>query len=146
VIPEIEMPGHSRCRSAQAYPELGCAPVESARLLPESGNFVFLENVLSRKVIELFRARNIHIGGDEVERKAGAERRSPGHPEAEGLKDEDSCEPYFLRHIERFLTVEASARSLDEILQGRLAPNAIVMSWRGGRAASKRFARSIRPS
>jgi hexosaminidase len=132
IVPEIEMPGHSGAALA-AYPELGCAPVESAvAFCPKAETFEFLENVLS-EVLELFPGPYIHIGGDEVEKEGW--RQSPEAQailQREGLKDEDELQSYFIRRIERFLTSK-NRRMIgwDEILQGGLAPNAIVMSWRG---------------
>jgi hexosaminidase len=70
------MPGHSGAALA-AYPELGCAPVESAvAFCPKAETFEFLENVLS-EVVEMFPSPYIHIGGDEVEKKAGARAPRP---------------------------------------------------------------------
>ena len=132
IVPEIEMPGHSGAALA-AYPELGCAPVESAvAFCPKDQTFAFLEDVLS-EVVELFPSPYIHIGGDEVEKEGW--RQSPEAQailQREGLKDEDELQSYFIRRIERFLTSK-NRRMIgwDEILQGGLAPNAIVMSWRG---------------
>ena len=82
IIPEIEMPGHSGAALA-AYPELGCAPVESAvAFCPKAETFAFLENVLS-EVVELFPSPYIHIGGDEVEKEGWRQsRRGAGHPAA----------------------------------------------------------------
>ena len=132
IVPEIEMPGHSGAALA-AYPELGCAPVESAvAFCPKDQTFAFLEDVLS-EVVEMFPSPYIHIGGDEVEKEGW--RQSPEAQailQREGLKDEDELQSYFIRRIERFLTSK-NRRMIgwDEILQGGLAPNAIVMSWRG---------------
>ena len=132
IVPEIEMPGHSGAALA-AYPELGCAPVESAvAFCPKAETFEFLENVLS-EVVELFPGPYVHIGGDEVEKEAW--RQSPEAQailRREGLKDEDELQSYLIRRIERFLTSK-NRRMIgwDEILQGGLAPHAIVMSWRG---------------
>jgi hexosaminidase len=132
IVPEIEMPGHSGAALA-AYPELACAPAESAvAFCPKAETFEFLENVLS-EVVELFPGPYVHIGGDEVEKEAW--RQSPEAQaivRREGLKDEDELQSYFIRRIERFLTSK-NRRMIgwDEILQGGLAPNAIVMSWRG---------------
>jgi len=132
IVPEIEMPGHSGAALA-AYPELGCAPVESAvAFCPKDQTFAFLEDVLS-EVVELFPGPYVHIGGDEVEKEGW--RQSPEAQailQREGLKDEDELQSYFIRRIERFLTSK-NRRMIgwDEILQGGLAPNAIVMSWRG---------------
>ena len=132
IVPEIEMPGHSGAALA-AYPELGCAPVETAvAFCPKAETFEFLENVLS-EVVELFPGPYIHIGGDEVEKEGW--RQSPEAQAIlarEGLKDEDELQSFFIRRIGRFLAAKHRRMiGWDEILQGGLAPDAIVMSWRG---------------
>ena len=132
VVPEIEMPGHSGAALA-AYPELGCAPFDQAvAFCPKPETFTFLENVLS-EVITLFPGPYVHIGSDEVDKEAW--RRSPEAQAIiarEGLKDEDELQSYFARRIERFLDSRGKRMiGWDEILQGGLAPRAIVMSWRG---------------
>jgi len=141
VIPEIEMPGHSLAALA-AYPEMACTegPFEAATtwgsfkdiFCPKESTFQFLENVLS-EVIELFPSRYIHIGGDEVQKdrwKASAYAQSVIR--REGLKDESELQSYFVRRIEQFL-ISKGHRMIgwDEILEGGLAPDATVMSWRG---------------
>jgi len=141
VVPEIEMPGHSVAALA-AYPELSCTggPFEVPTLWGVykdvycAGNdrtFAFLEDVLS-EVIDLFPGPYIHIGGDEVPKdRWKACRRCQARLKAEGLKDESELQSYFVRRIERFLS--SRGRLLigwDEILEGGLAPNAIVQSWR----------------
>ena len=150
VLPEIEMPGHSLAALA-AYPELAnvTGPFEVRTtwgisdevFSPRESTFTFLENVL-REVLEIFPSEYIHIGGDEAPKKRWEES-----PEAqaiiarEKLRDEDELQSWFIRRIERFLN--ANGRRLvgwDEILEGGLAPNATVMSWRGtagGIAAAK---------
>ena len=141
VIPEIEMPGHSLAALA-AYPELACTPgpFEAATTwgvfkdvyCPKDATFRFLENVLT-EVMDLFPSRYIHIGGDEVEKDRWKES-----PEAqavmkrEGLKDEGELQSYFIRRMEQFLNSKGRRMiGWDEILEGGLAPDATVMSWRG---------------
>jgi hexosaminidase len=91
-----------------------------------------MQNVLS-EVIALFPGPYVHIGGDEVQKDGW--RKSPNAQaiiKREGLKDEDQLQSYFIRRIEKFLTSKGKRTiGWDEILQGGLAPNAIVMSWRG---------------
>ncbi|MEX2608932.1 MAG: beta-N-acetylhexosaminidase, partial [Gemmatimonadota bacterium] len=141
IIPEIEMPGHALAALA-AYPELACTagPFEVGTrwgvfedvLCPHERTFEFLETVLA-EVMALFPSPYIHIGGDEAPKRRW--RESPVAQEVmrrEGLADEDELQSWFIRRIERFLN--AHGRRLigwDEILEGGLAPNATVMSWRG---------------
>ncbi|HSA54762.1 MAG TPA: family 20 glycosylhydrolase, partial [Gemmatimonadaceae bacterium] len=141
VVPEIEMPGHSKAALA-AYPELACTPgpfevrttwgVDEDIFCPSEETFAFLEGVLT-EVIGLFPGTYIHIGGDEAPRTRW--RASPLAQEVirrEGLRDEHELQSWFIRRIERFLL--ANGRRLigwDEILEGGLAPEATVMSWRG---------------
>ncbi len=141
VIPEIEMPGHSLAALA-AYPALSCGggPFEVGTrwgvfediYCPSEETFAFLETVLE-EVLELFPSEYIHIGGDEAPKRAWEE--SPLAQEVirrEGLADEHELQSYFIQRIEAFLN--GHGRKLigwDEILEGGLAPDATVMSWRG---------------
>jgi hexosaminidase len=141
VIPEIEMPGHSSAALA-AYPELACTegPFEVATVwgvhqdiyCPSERTFAFLEDVLT-EVLELFPSRYIHIGGDEAPKRRWEESDFAQEViRREGLADEHELQSYFIKRIERFLL--ANGRRLigwDEILEGGLAPQATVMSWRG---------------
>ena len=134
VIPEIEMPGHSEEVTA-AYPELGChgEPYRDGDLCPgNERTFEFLENVLL-EVMELFPSEYIHIGGDEAGKSAWRDcAKCRERMRSEGLKDVDELQSYAVHRLEAFLN--ARGRRLlgwDEILQGGLAPNAAVMSWRG---------------
>jgi len=150
VVPEIEMPGHSQAALA-AYPELSCTggPFEVATkwgileevYCPKETTFQFIENVLT-EVMYLFPSPYLHIGGDECPKKRW---KNCPHCQAlikqEGLKDEHELQSYFIKRIEQF--VNSKGRKIigwDEILEGGLAPNAAVMSWRGtkgGIAAAK---------
>jgi hexosaminidase len=157
VIPEIEMPGHSSAAIA-AYPQLSCFPEESVKILPKvkwSGSqegkqvqqswgiyedvycpteytFNFLQDVLD-EVITLFPSKYIHIGGDESPKESW--KRSTFAQQLikeKGLKDEHELQSYFINRIEKYLN--SKGRQIigwDEILEGGLAPNATVMSWRG---------------
>ncbi|ESU21614.1 beta-hexosaminidase precursor [Flavobacterium cauense R2A-7] len=141
VVPEIEMPGHAVAALA-SYPELSCTggPFDVAMqwgvlddvLCPKESTFQFLEAVLS-EVIALFPSEYIHIGGDESPK---VRWKNCAHCQAlikkEGLKDEHELQSYFIKRIEKF--VNGKGRQIigwDEILEGGLAPNAAVMSWRG---------------
>jgi len=141
VIPEIEMPGHAQAAIA-AYPELGCTGEKvSVRttwgISPyiynvEDETFEFLENVLS-EVIDLFPSQYIHIGGDEARKDQWeASKRIQQQIKDLGLQNEDELQSYFIKRIEKF--INSKGKNLigwDEILEGGLAPNATVMSWRG---------------
>lgn len=142
IIPEIEMPGHSLAALA-AYPELSCTggPFEVGTkwggfddvcCAGKETTFNFLEDVLS-EVIELFPGKYIHIGGDEClktrwEKCPLCQKRI----KEEGLKDEKELQSYFIRRIEKYLISKGKGLiGWDEILEGGLAPEATVMSWRG---------------
>lgn len=142
VIPEIEMPGHASAALA-AYPELSCGlgktyvvrdyfDVFDEVYCPKENTFIFLEDVLT-EVMQLFPSHYIHIGGDECPKKAW---KKCSHCQAlmkrEGLEDEEALQSWFIHRMERF--VNSKGRDIigwDEILEGGLAPNATVMSWRG---------------
>ncbi len=141
IIPEIEMPGHAQAAIA-AYPELGCTgqPIEVATkwgvfediYCAKDETFDFLEDVLD-EVLALFPGEYIHIGGDEApktrwESCSNCQRRI----REEGLANEHELQSYFITRIEKYLN--SKGRQIigwDEILEGGLAPNATVMSWRG---------------
>ena len=154
VIPEIEMPGHNMAVLA-AYPELSTTPKEPKQvaqtwgifnkfnnvLLPSEQTFSFLEDVLN-EVMNLFPSPYIHIGGDECSKIWWKQSDfSQKLIKEKGLKDENGLQSYFIHRIEKF--VNSKGKTIigwDEILDGGLAPNAIVMSWRGekgGIAAAK---------
>lgn len=151
IIPEIEMPGHSRAALA-AYPQLSCTgealPVANKwgvfKEVYCAGNdsvFIFLEDVLD-EVIDLFPGIYIHIGGDECPKESWKKcAKCQARIKANGLANEHELQSYFIKRIEKYLT--SKGRKLigwDEILEGGLAPEATVMSWRGidgGIAAAK---------
>ncbi|MEO6232456.1 MAG: beta-N-acetylhexosaminidase [Ferruginibacter sp.] len=158
VIPEIELPGHASAAIA-AYPQLSCFPNEPTQLAkgvkdwagPRTGKqvqqswgvyedvfcpteytFGFLQDVLD-EVMQLFPSKYIHIGGDECPKESW--KRSEfcqNLIKEKGLKDEHGLQSYFISRIEKYLN--SKGRDIigwDEILEGGLAPNATVMSWRG---------------
>lgn len=141
VIPEIELPGHSSAALA-AYPEFGNTggPYEVAKrwgvfphtYSPTEETFKFLEDILS-EVIELFPSKYIHIGGDEAPKVEWEKSKyAQGLIKKKGLKDEHGLQSYFIKRIEKFLnSKDRDIIGWDEILEGGLAPNASVMSWRG---------------
>ncbi len=145
IIPEIEMPGHSlavlSCR-----PELSCTggPFEIFPFFKGPGitsdiycagneaTFTFLEDVLS-EVFDLFPSEFVHIGGDEAPKSRWKScSKCQTRIKNEGLKDEHELQSYFIKRIERFANSKGKRIiGWDEILEGGLAPNAAVMSWRG---------------
>ncbi|MCL5129166.1 MULTISPECIES: beta-N-acetylhexosaminidase [unclassified Algibacter] len=141
IIPEIELPGHSLA-AITAYPELGNTGeqyevgtrwgVFPEIYAPSEKTFKFLEDVLT-EVIALFPSKLIHIGGDEAPKTQWeSSKLAQDIIKVEGLKDEHELQSYFIRRIEKFLN--SKGRNIigwDEILEGGLAPNATVMSWRG---------------
>ena len=141
IIPEIEMPGHSLAALA-SYPQLACTPgpfevatrwgVFNDIYCTKEETFEFLENVLL-EVMGMFPSKYIHIGGDEAPKARWKKCQTcQATIKREGLKDEHELQSYFIRRMEKFLN--SHGRSIigwDEILEGGLAPNATVMSWRG---------------
>lgn len=141
IVPEIEMPGHAVAALA-AYPEYSCTggPFEVAKkwgvlddvFCPKEETFTFLEDILT-EVMALFPSQYIHVGGDECPKTRW---KTCPHCQAlikeKELKDEHELQSYFVQRIEKF--VNSKGRKIigwDEILEGGLAPNAAVMSWRG---------------
>lgn len=148
IVPEIDLPGHQQAALA-SYPELGCTggPYEVWRQWGISDDVIcagneqsmqFLENVLS-EVIDLFPSEFIHIGGDECPKvrwktcpKCQARMRAEGIRGDKKHSAEEYLQSYVINRMEKF--VESKGRHIigwDEILEGGLAPNATVMSWRG---------------
>jgi len=141
IIPEIEMPGHAQA-AISAYPELGCTGLEISAattwgvfddvFCPKETTFKFLQDVID-EVIVLFPSKYIHIGGDECPKTAW--KNSAFCQEliqSKGLKDEEGLQSYFIQRIEKYINSKGKKIiGWDEILEGGLAPNATVMSWRG---------------
>ncbi|MDE5638965.1 MAG: family 20 glycosylhydrolase [Odoribacter sp.] len=133
VIPEIEMPGHSE-EVLAVYPQLSCSGRGKSGefCAGNEASFRFIENVL-KEVMELFPSEYIHIGGDEASKSAWKKcSLCQKRIRTEHLKDEKELQSYFIKRVEKFLT--ARGRKIigwDEILEGGLAPEATVMSWRG---------------
>ncbi len=142
IVPEIDMPGHSQALVA-AYPELACDPgphyvatggrVSGNTLCPaREETYRFIENVLA-EVLPLFPGPWFHVGGDECNKSCWEK-----NPECqalmrrEGMKDVEELQSYFIRRVEEIVNRQGKRLiGWDEILQGGLAPNAAVMSWRG---------------
>ena len=152
VIPEIEMPAHAMSAIA-AYPELSCHkrpigvpsgavwPITDIYCAGQEETFDFIEEVLT-EVLALFPSQYIHIGGDEAthtewERCPKCQLRMKEHQ----LKNVHQLQSYFIRRIDDFLT--SKGRTLvgwDEIMDGGLAKNAVVMNWRGIEVGKKALA------
>lgn len=145
VIPEIDVPGHS-VAALVAYPELSCmkAPTavnvgnkfygedENTLCIGKEESFEFMDKVLT-EVAALFPDEYIHIGGDECFK--GFWHKCPrcqARMKAEGLKNEEELQSYFIHRMESILKDKGKKLiGWDEILEGGLAPDATVMSWRG---------------
>jgi hexosaminidase len=131
VIPEIEMPGHSRAATT-AYPELACKPIRSDVYCPSETTFAFLQNVLA-EVMRLFPSTDIHTGGDEVPKRPwNASPFARSVMKQHHLRNAHELQGWFDRRIERYLN--AHGRTMigwDEILAGGVSKHAVVMSWRG---------------
>jgi hexosaminidase len=150
IMPEIELPGHALAALA-AYPSLSCTggPFEVGKawgvyedvFCTKETTFTFLENVLT-EVADLFPGQYIHIGGDEVPKTRWKNCDScQARMKSLGLKNEEELQGWFIARIEKFLNARGKkVIGWDEILDGGLAPNAAVMSWRGidgGMAAAR---------
>jgi hexosaminidase len=141
VVPEIEMPGHARAALA-AYPEYSCTgeelPVAETWgvfdhiFCSKKETIDFLQDILG-EVIALFPGEYIHIGGDEAPKTNWKTCSAcQNQIKVNGLKDEAELQSYFIQQMGAFLTKnEKKLIGWDEILEGGLAANATVMSWRG---------------
>lgn len=141
VIPEIEMPGHAQA-ALSAYPQYSCVGgpfevmtkwgVSEDVFCTKDSTFIFLKNILD-EVLKLFPSKYIHIGGDEVPKtRWKACEICQSNMKKNKLSDEHELQSFFIKKIDEYLTKKG--RNLigwDEILEGGLAPNAAVMSWRG---------------
>lgn len=154
ILPEIDVPGHSLAAIA-AYPELVCTPGtyhvnsgEQFMIWPPSGHFYglldntlcpafenvyeFLDKVFT-EVAQLFPFEYIHMGGDETARNFWEKSEAVKElMKKENLKNLDEVQSYFVKRVEKIIMAKGKKMiGWDEILDGGLAPNAAVMSWRG---------------
>ncbi len=143
VVPEVEMPAHIMC-AISAYPELSCQnkkiavpsggvwPITDIYCAGDEKTFAFLEDVLT-EVMALFPSKYIHIGGDEATKTNWKKcPKCKRRMQKEKLKNVEELQSYFIKRMEKF--INSKGRKLigwDEILEGGLAPQATVMSWRG---------------
>ncbi|MFN3931540.1 MAG: family 20 glycosylhydrolase [Brevundimonas sp.] len=145
IVPEIDVPGHASAAIA-AYPELGVsdAPEATVPAVPadwgvyhtlfntEESTIAFFEQVLA-EVVDLFPGTYVHLGGDEaVKDQWKASPRTQARMRELGVADEAALQSWFIGRMEQYLN-QRGRRLIgwDEILEGGLAPNATVMSWRG---------------
>lgn len=143
IIPEIEMPAHSVAALA-SYPQFSCAggpytvlpgsywPNASLLCAGNDSVFIFLQDVLT-EIMDLFPSQYIHVGGDEADKTEWTTcPKCQARMQVEGLKNVDELQSYFMKRIEKFIVSRGRKMiGWDEILQGGLAPEATVMSWRG---------------
>lgn len=148
VIPEVDLPGHMLA-ALTAFPNLGCTGgpydveqtwgvFEDVLCAGNDDTYTFLENVFS-EIIDIFPSEYIHIGGDECPKsqwkkcpKCQAKIKQLGLKADDKHSAEEKLQSYVISTIEKFLN--GKGRKIigwDEILEGGLAPNATVMSWRG---------------
>ena len=143
IIPEIEIPAHVSSAIA-AYPGLSCHerpigvpsggvwPITDIYCPGKEHTFEFLENVLV-EVMDIFPSKYIHVGGDEAtktnwEKCADCKKRM----RSEKLENVEELQSYFIKRMERLINSKGKRLiGWDEILEGGLAPEATVMSWRG---------------
>lgn len=157
ILPEIDIPGHSLAALA-SYPELSCTPGEyyvspgdRFMVWPGGGqhfyglldnticpanekSYEFIDKVFT-EVAQLFPFPYIHMGGDETARNFwDKSEQIKALMQKEGLKNLDEVQSYFVKRVEKIINSKGKKMiGWDEILQGGLAPNAAVMSWRGMR-------------
>jgi len=155
IMPEVDIPGHSMA-AIVSYPELSCTPGADKYQVISGEKFIdwhpggfdalvdntlcpanekvypFLDKVFT-EIAELFPFGYIHVGGDECAKnfweKSDAVKQLM---QKEHLKNMEEVQSYFEKRVEKI--VESKGKKLigwDEILEGGLAPNAVVMSWRG---------------
>lgn len=143
VVPEIDVPGHS-VAAIHAYPYLCCFPKEAAPVRLDGGvsdgvycagkesSFAFIQDVLD-EVIDLFPAKQIHIGGDEAPKNNWKRcRLCQQRIQQEGLKDEHELQSYFISRIATYLkSRDKELIGWDEIMEGNSVDGATIMSWRG---------------
>jgi hexosaminidase len=141
IVPEIEMPGHAQA-AISAYPQYCCSGLPSDVLTKwgvsenvfctKDSTLQFVKDIL-QEVMQMFPSQYIHIGGDEVPKTAWKKcGNCQRNIQKFNLKDEHELQSWFIKQIDEFVT--ANGKQIigwDEILEGGLAPNAAVMSWRG---------------
>lgn len=149
IIPEIDIPGHSRAAIA-SYPELSTNPDSTWRvatmwgtfnrhnnvLAPNENTFSFLKEVFV-EIADLFPSPYIHVGGDECSKTWWkADPKTQSFMKEHGLKDETGLQTYFIDQVIGYLKAKGKkVIGWDEILEPGLDTSAIIMNWRGVKAA-----------
>ena len=142
IVPEIEMPGHALAPLV-AYPQFGMTKTPPREHMgdwgvfpylyrPSDETFAFLNDVLD-EVMDLFPSPYIHVGGDEaVKDQWKADPQVQAQIQTLGVKDEHGLQSWFIQRAEKHINSRGRRMiGWDEILEGGLAQNATVMSWRG---------------
>ena len=145
VVPEIDVPGHSMA-AIVAYPEISCTHTvdkvnvgnkfytvdENSLCVGNEQTFEYLDKIFT-EVASLFPSKYIHVGGDECYKGFWSKcPKCQKRIKKEKLKNTDELQSYFIKRLEKI--IQAKNKKLigwDEIMEGGLAPNATVMSWRG---------------
>jgi hexosaminidase len=149
IIPEVDIPGHSRAAIA-SYPELSTDPDSSWKvatiwatfnrhnnvLAPNEKTFAFLKAVFG-EIADLFPSPYIHVGGDECSKTWWkADPQTQSFMKQHGLKDETELQTYFIQQVIGYLKAKGKkVIGWDEILEPGLDTSAIIMNWRGVKAA-----------
>ena len=154
VVPAIDMPGHMQAAVA-AYPELGNYPerrhevrciwgISSHILFPGEETIAFIENVL-QEVMELFPSPYIHLGADEAAKAEWEECRRVQERMAElGLRSESELQSYFIRRIKNFVCRHGRRIiGWDEVLEGGISPEEVIVSWRNPECGEEAMARGF---
>ena len=153
IVPEIEMPGHSRA-ALGVFPELSCpvARFDTNTSTRPAGvycpgredTFLFLQDVLG-EIMDLFPGKYLHIGGDEV--STDSWRKCPlcqARMRAEGLSSVRELQGYFIRRIEKCITSRGRVLvGWSEIRADGLPPNAALMDWIGGATEAARAGHDV---
>ena len=148
ILPEIDVPGHSQ-EILAAYPNVSCDGgnykvatggvfKNNALCASKEETYTFLEDVLG-EVMDLFPFEYIHIGGDECNKDGWKNHKlCQDLIKEKGLKNEHGLQSHFIKRVEKMINAKGKNMiGWDEILEGGLAHNATVMSWRGEKGGIK---------
>ncbi|WP_338237995.1 family 20 glycosylhydrolase [Persicobacter diffluens] len=144
VLPEIELPGHSKV-VMKCFPELACLdkngkhyPSTHVYCAGNPDSYQLLEDILA-EVCEIFPSEYIHIGGDEVDKKYWKScSKCQRLKQKEKLKNEHEIQSYFVNHFEKFLHNKGKKLiGWHEILEGQLSPTATIMYWKSDKESKE---------